>query len=159
MFRTEIPPTSCTLCYSFAGPFNALWCCALAVPADCVTRPDCTQVTHFSLPAVPEVTAKVSREQKRCFVIQNLDSYQLINLGQTVTTKHGTVQSSHTQRCLQEKKAKLCIRQRWLNLACGKADMPSSAIFIFLFSSPLFSAFLGGNRRPCHHFRIFIAAS
>lgn len=94
----------------FATPLQAhlmhcvteTWRCALALPADCVTLPDCTQVTHFSLPAVPEVTAKVSREQKRCFVIQNLDSYQLINLGETVTTKHGTVQSSHTHRCLQE---------------------------------------------------------
>lgn len=102
LFETETPTTSCTLCNSFAGQFNVLsvtetWSCALVVPADCVTLPDCTEITHFSLPAVPEVTAKVSGEQKWCFVIQHLDSDQLINLGQNVMTKHGTAES-HTYR-------------------------------------------------------------
>lgn len=47
----------------------------------------------------------------------------------------------YTQSCLQEKKAKLCIRQRQLYLARGKPDMPFSTVFIFLFSTPHFLHF------------------
>lgn len=129
------------------------------MPADCVTLPDCTQVTHSSLPAVPEVTDKVSREQKRCFVIQNLDSYQLINLGQTVTTKHGTVQSSYTQRCLQEEKGKTMHQTKMTEFSMWQSRHAFFSYFYFSIFLSSFSTFLGGNRRPCHHFKVFIAVS
>lgn len=96
--RGGTPTTSSTLRNNFAGQFNVLpvtetWSCALAAPANRVTLPDCTEITHFSLLAIPEVVAKVRREQKWCFVIQHSDSYQLINLGRAVMTTHGTVRS------------------------------------------------------------------
>lgn len=161
MFETETPTTSCTLCNCFSGQFNVLpvtgmWSCASAVPADRVTLPDCTEITHFSLPVVPEVTTKVRREQNWCFVIQCLDSYQLINLGQAVTTQHRTLQS-HTHcemslgkqgRTLLKTKTVFSMwqsRHAWFNW------------FYFPISHSSFSAFLGGNGRLFHHFEIFIA--
>lgn len=148
----------------FCSQFNALtpagtWSCALAEPADCITLPARTEITRFPLPAIPQVTAKVRREQKWYFAIQHLDSYQLINLGPTVMAKRGALQS-RTRRdvCRSKRKAKLCIRQR-LYLARGKPDVPFPNYFYFPILQSSFSAYLGGNRRPCHHLGLFIAVS